>query len=67
MNYAYSSAVPTTETAADVRTFPGFLRPDGRVGTRNYIAVISTVNCSAGTSRFVADRFRNGDWRRRIS
>ena len=26
-------------------------RPDGRVGTRNYIAVISTVNCSASTSQ----------------
>ncbi len=63
-DYAYSTAVPPAEKATDVRTFPGFLRPDGRVGTRNYIAVISTVNCSAGTSRFVADRFRDGDWRR---
>ncbi len=63
-DYAYSTAVPPAEKAAGVRTFPGYLRPDGRVGTRNYIAVISTVNCSAGTSRFVADRFRNGDWRR---
>ncbi len=41
-------------------TFRGYLRPDGRVGTRNYIAVISTVNCSASTSRYVADRFRDG-------
>ena len=47
-------------TAADVR---GYLRPDGRVGTRNYIAVISTVNCSASTSRYIADRFRDGAWR----
>src|SRR3954463_13836380 len=37
--------------------FPGYQRPDGRVGTRNYIGVISSVNCSASVSRYVADRF----------
>lgn len=36
----------------DRRTFRGYLRPDGRAGTRNYIAVIASVNCSA----FVASR-----------
>lgn len=39
------------------RTFPGFLRPGGRVGTRNYVAVISSVNCSASTSQYVRARF----------
>ncbi len=42
-----------------LRTFDGYLRPDGRVGTRNYIAVVSTVNCSASVARFVRDRFRD--------
>ena len=32
-------------------------RHDGRAGTRNYIAVISTVNCSAYTSRLIAQSF----------
>jgi altronate hydrolase len=63
-DYAYASAIPRAEHATDARTFSGFLRPDGRVGTRNYIAVISTVNCSAGTSKFVAERFRDGRWKR---
>ena len=36
-------------------TFMGFLREDGRVGTRNYIGVLSTANCSASVSRFIAD------------
>ena len=40
------------------RTFPGFSRPGGRAGTRNYIAVISSVNCSASVSKYVAERFR---------
>jgi altronate hydrolase len=39
-----------------LRTFEGYVRGDGRVGTRNYLAVISTVNCSASVSRFIAER-----------
>jgi altronate hydrolase len=40
------------------RTFGGYRRADGRAGTRNYVAIISSVNCSASVSRHVADRFR---------
>ena len=47
--------VPEAERA----TFNGYLREDGRVGTRNYIAVISSVTCSATVSRAVADYFNN--------
>ncbi|MCW2860598.1 MAG: Altronate dehydratase [Actinoallomurus sp.] len=36
-------------------TFDGIVRSDGRVGTRNYIAVIPTVNCSVTAARLVAD------------
>jgi len=43
--------------AAERRTFSGYLRPDGRVGTRNYIAIISSVNCSATVARNIAERF----------
>jgi altronate hydrolase len=39
------------------RTFMGYKRADGRVGTRNYIGVISTVNCSAHTTREIAHYF----------
>jgi altronate hydrolase len=39
------------------RTFMGYQRRDGRVGTRNYLAVISSVNCSASVARQVKDRF----------
>ncbi len=39
------------------RTFLGYPRANGRVGTRNYIAVISSVNCSAHTSREIARAF----------
>ncbi len=42
------------------RTFQGYLRPDGRAGTRNYIAVISTVICSAQAAQGIAARFQGG-------
>ncbi len=35
--------------------FQGFRRADGRVGTRNYIGILSSVNCSATVVDFVAD------------
>ncbi|MGA0545933.1 UxaA family hydrolase [Brevundimonas sp. VNH65] len=38
-------------------TFRGIVRPDGRVGTRNYIGVLTSVNCSATVARRIADAF----------
>lgn len=38
--------------------FEGIVRPDGRVATRNYIGVLTSVNCSATVARAVADHFR---------
>src|SRR5207302_1563924 len=40
------------------RTFPGFARPGGASGTRNYISLVSTVNCSADTVHILAERVR---------
>lgn len=36
------------------RTFEGIVRPDGRVATRNYIGILTSVNCSATAARMVA-------------
>jgi altronate hydrolase len=43
------------------RSFQGFARPNGKAGSRNYIGVISSVNCSASVSRYVANHFRTND------
>jgi altronate hydrolase len=43
---------------AERRTFMGYRRADGRVGTRNTIAVLGTVNCSSHTLRQIAARAR---------
>jgi galactarate dehydratase len=42
---------------AERRTFMGFDRGTGGTGTRNYIGVIASVNCSATVSRYIADYF----------
>lgn len=39
-------------------TFMGFVRPDGSVGTRNFIGVIASVNCSASVCHAIADAFK---------
>ncbi|HLH55063.1 MAG TPA: altronate dehydratase family protein, partial [Verrucomicrobiae bacterium] len=58
------SHVPLTEFYApeQMRHFLGYARANGRVGTRNYIAVISSVNCSASVSGYVRDRFRGEEF-----
>ncbi len=63
---AYS---PTPEVPrAQQRTFAGYLREDGRAGTRNYIAIISSVNCSATVSRNIVEHFdRQGGLRGRTN
>ncbi|RFB79408.1 UxaA family hydrolase [Methylovirgula sp. 4M-Z18] len=35
-------------------TFEGFRRANGKVGTRNYVAILTSVNCSASVARFMA-------------
>jgi altronate hydrolase len=56
-DYEKSTAVPAEPPATTGRTFQGFRRADGRAGTRNYVAVISSVNCSASVARQAAARF----------
>lgn len=56
-DYAFASQIPADPPAIEGRTFQGYRRADGRAGTRNYLAVISTVNCSASVSKYVTARF----------
>jgi altronate hydrolase len=58
-DYAFGVDVKPIELVPDQdrRTFRGYRRADGRVGTRNTIALISTVNCSAHVTRQIAQHF----------
>ncbi|MDO6730912.1 altronate dehydratase family protein [Marinovum sp. 2_MG-2023] len=46
-----SGALPDAPTR---NTFDGYLRPDGRVGTRNFIGIIASVNCSTTVCNAIA-------------
>ncbi len=48
-------ATPIAEAERD--TFMGYRRDSGKVGTRNYIAIITSVNCSATAARMIAAAF----------
>ncbi len=41
----------------EVRTFQGYRRANGTVGTRNFIGIITSVNCSASTAKMIAQQF----------
>jgi altronate hydrolase len=69
-NAAMPTIMPTTKvhkglshqrsnaTTDHKRTFSGIRRKDGRVATRNYIGILTTVNCSATAARAIADHYR---------
>ena len=57
-DYAFAQDARPTEMAAAPATFDGIVRPDGRVATRNYIGILTSVNCSATVARAIADHFR---------
>ena len=61
-DYAYGQDVKPIDYFAQQATFDGIIRPDGRIATRNYIGVISTVNCSATVTRAVSDYFKRSDF-----
>ena len=49
--------VPFPAPPKSMPTFLGFPREDGRVGTRNYIAVVAASNCAAHTAEWIASSF----------
>jgi altronate hydrolase len=58
-DYAFCQDYAPVELVPDCarRTFQGFRRADGRAGTRNYVAVLASVNCSSSATVAIARRF----------
>ena len=56
--HAPGAAAQPTAYVDQPATFQGIVRADGRVATRNYIGVLTSVNCSATAARAIADYFR---------
>ncbi len=57
-DYAAASGARPTVYATEPASFDGIVRTDGRVATRNYIGILTSVNCSATVARAIADHFR---------
>src|SRR5579859_5455717 len=60
LTFAYQfpeGEIPYPAPPKDMPTFLGFPREDGRVGTRNYIAVVAASNCAAHTAELIASSF----------
>ena len=55
--YEFATNLRPVTPVAKPDTFMGYRRASGRVGTRNYIAVLTSVNCSATAARRIADYF----------
>jgi len=55
-DYRFAEAAQSEELLpeAERASFQGYRRDSGRVGTRNYIGILTSVNCSASVARFIA-------------
>jgi altronate hydrolase len=58
-DYAFSTERKDTDYVTPPATFRGIVRPDGRVATRNYIGILTSVNCSATVARHIARHFED--------
>jgi altronate dehydratase len=63
-NLHFARTAAGSETGVDLRTpdpieasFDGFVRADGQIGTRNFIGILTSVNCSATVARRIAAHF----------
>jgi len=56
-DYAYCADVKSVDYVAEPAMFRGIVRADGRIATRNYIGILTTVNCSATVAEGIARHF----------
>jgi altronate hydrolase len=56
--YAFSTLAEPTAYASPAATFQGIVRENGQVATRNYIGLLTSVNCSATVAGYIADAFK---------
>jgi len=56
LDHQIAQEIPVTEYYETIPNFQGYRRANGKAGTRNYVAVISTVNCSATSARMVVGK-----------
>ncbi len=63
-DYAFSTDLRPLPHVDGPRTFQGYHRADGGVGTRNYLGILTSVNCSGSVARFIAEACDRDGWLR---
>jgi len=53
--YEFATQNTPLPAADESDSFMGYHRPDGQVGTRNYIGILTSVNCAGSVARFIAE------------
>ena len=61
-DYAFASDLRPLPVIGAARHFMGYPRADGSVGTRNYLGVLTSVNCSGSVARFIAEAAERDGW-----
>jgi altronate hydrolase len=62
-DYAWGVDAKPTPMVTPAATFQGIRRADGRVATRNYIGIVTSVNCSAHVADLIADAFKRNPFK----
>lgn len=58
----FSTEVRQLPAPEEKRHFMGYHRADGSVGTRNYLGILTSVNCSGSVARFIAEAAEKQGW-----
>ena len=61
-DYDFAKDIAALPAATEQKFFMGYPRSDGRFGTRNYIGVLTSVNCSGSVARFMAEQAEKTSW-----
>ncbi len=61
-DHAHATANAPLPAIAPPRSFEGYRRADGQVGTRNYLGILTSVNCSGSVARFIAEAAEWTPW-----
>lgn len=61
-DYAFSTQVLPLPAPSEKRHFMGYHRADGSVGTRNYLGILTSVNCSGSVARFITEAVEKQGW-----
>ena len=62
LDYAYASERNPQPIVTRKRSFLGYPRQDGSYGTRNYLGILTSVNCSGSVAKMIAEACERDGW-----